>query len=245
MKKNESMKKKRITFLLLLLSMSLSWLDSSCRQPDKVPSKVSKKRMTVADRVAQYGDAVRMRLAPHFKEVNVSYPPARIKLIGLKQEETLEVWVAEKEGNWKHLKDYPILGMSGTIGPKLRKGDRQAPEGIYKVESLNPNSRYHLALRVNYPNKDDLRQAKEDGRTNLGGDIMIHGDTCSIGCLAMGDQAAEDLFILAAETGYTNVSIILSPVDFRVRDLPKNQPSIADWTDELYTTIRQALQQVK
>jgi len=140
-----------------------------------------------------------------------------------------------------HLRDYPIRGMSGTLGPKLREGDRQVPEGLYRVESLNPNSRYHLALRVNYPNDHDRRRGREDGRTALGSDIMIHGNTCSIGCLAMGNEAAEDLFVLAAETGVENIAVILSPVDFRARDLPADTPLLPPWAGELYAAIRQEL----
>ena len=109
------------------------------------------------------------------------------------------------------------------------------------MESLNTNSLYHLALCVNYPSAEDRRRGKEDGRTELGSDIMIHGKNCSIGCLAMGDEAAEDLFVLAAETGIDNISVILSPVDFRVRDLPKDIPPTPAWTRQRYDSIRQEL----
>ena len=83
--------------------------------------------------------------------------------------------------------------MSGRLGPKLKEGDRQVPEGLYRVESLNPNSRYHLSLRVNYPNEQDKSYGRLDGRNNLGTDIMIHGKDCSIGCLAMGDPSCDFL----------------------------------------------------
>jgi len=162
-------------------------------------------------------------------------------LIGLKAEEELQVWVSGTDKKWKHLKNYPILGMSGKLGPKLQEGDMQVPEGIYGLESLNPNSLYHLALRVAYPNADDTRRGKADGRSALGGDIMIHGKDCSIGCLAMGDEAAEDLFVLAAQTGIDNVTVILSPVDFRLRDLPNDMPATPVWTQDLYEAIRQEL----
>ncbi|HRU04451.1 MAG TPA: hypothetical protein P5137_01590 [Candidatus Brocadiia bacterium] len=74
---------------------------------------------------------------------------------------------------------------------------------------------------------------------------MIHGDTCSIGCLAMGGQAAEDLFILAAETGAGNISVILSPVDFRARPLPPDLPASPAWTRDLYPAIQQALSSLR
>ena len=70
--------------------------------------------------------------------------------------------------------EYPILAASGVLGPKLREGDKQVPEGIYGAEALNPNSKFHLSIRLNYPNTFDRRMAQSDGRTQLGGDIMIH-----------------------------------------------------------------------
>ncbi|MHC4642127.1 MAG: L,D-transpeptidase family protein, partial [Planctomycetota bacterium] len=125
--------------------------------------------------------------------------------------------------------------------PKLKEGDRQVPEGLYRIESLNPNSMFHLSLRINYPNEFDREQAKHENRTNLGGDIMIHGSNVSIGCLAMGDETAEDLFILTAETGIENISVILSPVDFRKSTFPEVTYSLSEWTDVLYEQIKQEL----
>jgi murein L,D-transpeptidase YafK len=127
------------------------------------------------------------------------------------------------------------------LGPKLRQGDRQVPEGVYGVEALNPNSSFHLSLRLDYPNADDLRRAREADIADPGSDIMIHGNTCSIGCLAMGDEAAEDLFVLAAETGLANIKVILSPVDFRVRDLPENLPALPAWVADRYSSLRREL----
>ncbi len=196
---------------------------------------------TIDDRIAEYGTAARERLAPDFARAGVSYPPRRVTLVGLKAERTLQVWVTGHEAKWIHLRDYPILGLSGKLGPKLSEGDRQVPEGLYRIEFLNPNSRFHLALRVNYPNAQDRRWAEQDGRTDLGSDIMIHGKTGSIGCLAMGDAAVEDLFVLAADTGIENISIILAPVDFRVRKLPAGTPPSTPWIDELYDSIKREL----
>jgi hypothetical protein len=161
---------------------------------------------TVADRLTEFGHVVHARLGPRFREIDVRYPPKKLVLVGLKQERQLELWVSEGSHHFRFLKSYPILAASGTAGPKLKQGDRQVPEGIYKIESLNPNSHYHVALRVNYPNDFDKEHANLDGRTDLAGDIMIHGGAASIGCLAMGDPAAEDLFVLAAETGIKSIS---------------------------------------
>jgi len=135
------------------------------------------------------------------------------------------------------IRSYPILAASGHAGPKLREGDFQVPEGLYRIESLNPNSSFHLALRVSYPNEFDLANAAKEHLENLGGDIMIHGSAVSVGCLAMGNQAAEDLFVLAAETGIRHIEVILSPLDFRVHKEAVPQAGAPDWLEGLYQRI--------
>jgi len=196
---------------------------------------------TVADRVAEFGGPVRQRLAPWFAAARVPYPPAQVTLIGLKQERELQLYAAGTNGVYHWIRSYPILAASGGPGPKLRQGDRQVPEGLYRIESLNPNSRFHLSLRINYPNAFDRTQGEAEGRRNLGGDIMIHGHAVSIGCLAMGDAAAEELFVLAAAVGVQNVQVILSPVDFRVRTVASYPPGTPPWTPALYALIQAEL----
>ena len=196
---------------------------------------------TIEQRVSEFGGKVDARLAPVFRERGVAYPPERCVLIGLKEEKSLELWAGDTRGGMKFIRAYPILAASGTAGPKLREGDRQVPEGFYKIASLNPNSRFHLALRVNYPNDFDKARAKEDRREKLGGDIMIHGNQVSIGCLAMGDDAADDLFVLAAKTGIENIRVIFSPVDFRAGARVEKRGDLPHWTRELYRRIESEL----
>jgi murein L,D-transpeptidase YafK len=198
-------------------------------------------KRSVAERVATYGPIVKTRLAPAFAATSAVYPPAEFTLIALKAEKRLELWAPDARGQVRLVKSYPIQAASGRVGPKLRAGDNQVPEGFYAVESLNPNSRFHLALRVGYPNAEDRQHGREDGREELGGDIMIHGGSSSVGCLAMGDPAAEELFVLAAQAGFRNVRIIISPVDFRKTeqvDLPPGQPA---WVPALHARIRAEL----
>jgi hypothetical protein len=198
-------------------------------------------KKTIRDRVLEFAPRVHSRLDPEFQRVGLSCPPRYMILAAFKQEKQMEVWIGDKRDRCVLLKTYPILAASGQLGPKLKEGDKQVPEGIYGIESLNPNSMFHLALRLDYPNRFDIDRARQDGRKDIGGDIMIHGGQVSIGCLAMGDQAAEDLFVLAAETGIDYVSVILSPVDFRVRDLPESAPAVPEWTSGLYEQIRARL----
>jgi len=198
-------------------------------------------RHTLADRLSAFADPVHRRIDPDIRRAGCGHPPSSLVLIGLKDERRLEVWGQGPAQPPRFIRTYDILGASGELGPKLREGDRQVPEGVYAIESLNPNSAYHLSLRLNYPNAFDLEMARRDGRDRPGSDIMIHGSRSSIGCLAMGNEAAEDLFVLAAETGIEHVTVILSPVDFRVRDLPTDMPPVPPWTRELYARIREAM----
>ena len=220
----------RTNLLVLVLAIAAFACLLYIRRNSVTVLQVDRNTKTVADRLEQFGPAVTQRLSPYFQSALVPYPPHKITLVALKDQKILT---------------YPILAASGRLGPKLKEGDRQVPEGIYKIESLNPNSRYHLALRINYPNDFDRRQAKRQGRTNLGGDIMLHGSNASIGCLAMGDRAAEELFILAARTGIEKITVILSPVDFRTTQLPDATDPLPPWTDELYKQIKQNLSTLK
>lgn len=199
---------------------------------------------TVALRLQQCGPAARGRLQPYFDAAQVSYPPARAVLLGLKQEKLLELYAAGTNETLRFIRAYPILAASGSLGPKLREGDRQVPEGIYPVEWLNPNSLYHLSFRIGYPNDFDREHAKLESRTNLGGDIMLHGGSGSVGCLAMGDPASEDFFVLAADTGISNITIILSPVDFREGKTVTITDTFPKWTDGLYQTIKAKLNEL-
>jgi hypothetical protein len=199
---------------------------------------------TVEDRLAEYGDAARARLGPYFTAAGVAYPPSRVVLVGLKRERQMLLYAAPADGSPRYVWSYPVLGASGQLGPKLREGDRQVPEGLYRIEYLNPNSRYHLSLRIDYPSPFDLMHAAEDGRAEPGGDIMIHGGSGSTGCLAMGDEAAEELFVLAADVSHENVEVILSPIDFRVASLSQPRGAQPPWIAELYADIRYALVQL-
>jgi len=198
-------------------------------------------KKTVIDRVAQYGPTAHDRLRPMFAQAGIEYPPSSVVLLGLKRERCLCVYAAGPTGKYGFVHRYPFHAASGLLGPKLKEGDFQVPEGIYPVEELNPNSRFHLALRVGYPNAFDQAHAAAEGRTDLGGDIMIHGGASSVGCMAMGDPAAEDLFVLAADTGIENVKIVISPVDFRLGERPRRLKYRPKWLPELYADIRQAM----
>ena len=233
---------RRLLVILALLGLPLWMIWPWVKVAWKAMNVKMTGKKTVADRLEEYGLIVEQRLAESFRAVGTAFPPRQLVFIGLKEEKRLELFVPDASGSWRLLKSYPILAASGKAGPKLRAGDRQVPEGLYRIELLNPNSLYHLSLRVNYPNEFDRAQAAEEGRTSLGGDIMIHGNELSIGCLAMGDEAAEDLFVLAARTGLENIRVILAPRDLRSGKWPVAESGQAPWIDELYRQIRDEMQ---
>lgn len=146
---------------------------------------------------------------------------------------------APTEG-WRRVVVYAVLGQSGGLGPKLAEGDKQVPEGVYEAEYLNANSRFHLSIRLNYPNAFDREMAQRDGRTTLGSDIMIHGTDSSIGCLAVGNQAAEDLFVLAGHVRGSRVRVLISPTDFRTPSAQEPSTSVP-WSAALYGVLRDEL----
>ncbi len=112
-----------------------------------------------------------------------------------KEESELEIWKKAQSGRYELLRKYAICKWSGELGPKIRTGDRQAPEGFYFIrpEQMNPHSSYHLAFNLGFPNDFD----RAHNRT--GAHLMVHGDCSSSGCYAMTDEQIADIFALARE----------------------------------------------
>lgn len=128
-----------------------------------------------------------------FTDAEVPYPPKTLLFRVYKAEAQLEVWGADG-GPLKLVATWGICSFSGGPGPKRQVGDFQVPEGFYTIDYFKPNSDYHLAMRVGYPNASD--KIKSKGK-DPGGDIMIHGNCVSIGCLAMSDERIEELWEIA------------------------------------------------
>jgi murein L,D-transpeptidase YafK len=114
-----------------------------------------------------------------------------------KQEAKLEVWAKSNSvTSYKLVETYAICQSSGILGPKRKQGDGQVPEGFYQVKSFNPQSEFYLALGVSYPNKSDLIKGDQ---TDPGGDIMIHGNCVTIGCMPLTDDKIKEVYIMALE----------------------------------------------
>jgi murein L,D-transpeptidase YafK len=147
-----------------------------------------------------------------------------------KKEAELEVWKMKGDGEYVHIKTFPMCRWSGQLGPKRREGDRQVPEGFYAITpgQMNPNSQYHLSFNVGYPNALDRVQ----GFT--GGAIMVHGACSSAGCFSMTDQQIEEIYAIAREAfagGQRQIQMQSYPFRMTPENLAKHRldPNMAFW----------------
>ena len=151
--------------------------------------------------------------------------PAYLRLF--KEEKLLEVWM-ERNGGFDLAMTYPICAMSGQLGPKLKEGDGQSPEGFYLVSrnQMNPHSHYYLALNIGFPN------AFDSAADRSGSALMIHGACASIGCYAMTDAGIDDIYAIVDEalsSGQQAVPVHIFPFRMTQQRLASaaNQP----WAD--------------
>jgi murein L,D-transpeptidase YafK len=147
-----------------------------------------------------------------------------------KEEAELEVWKQDAEGKFALLKTYPICRWSGELGPKIKEGDRQAPEGFYTITpgQMNPNSNYYLAFNLGFPNVYD----KANDRT--GAFLMVHGDCSSAGCYAMTDEQIQEIYALGRDSflgGQKSFQVQAYPFRMTPLNMAKhrNSPNMAFW----------------
>jgi murein L,D-transpeptidase YafK len=147
-----------------------------------------------------------------------------------KEEAELEVWKQDAEGKFALLKTYPICRWSGELGPKVKEGDRQAPEGFYTITpgQMNPNSNYYLAFNLGFPNAYD----KANDRT--GAFLMVHGDCSSAGCYAMTDEQIQEIYALGRDSflgGQKSFQVQAYPFHMTPLNMAKhrNSPYMAFW----------------
>jgi murein L,D-transpeptidase YafK len=147
-----------------------------------------------------------------------------------KEEAELEIWKQDAEGKFALLKTYPICRWSGELGPKIKEGDRQAPEGFYTITpgQMNPNSNYYLAFNLGFPNAYD----KANDRT--GAFLMVHGDCSSAGCYAMTDEQIQEIYALGRDSflgGQKSFQVQAYPFRMTPLNMAKhrNSPHMAFW----------------
>ena len=139
----------------------------------------------------------------------------RVYLRVFKLEKKLELWTSDSDtGSFVLYKTYDICKLSGKIGPKRKEGDFQVPEGYYEIVDFNYHSQYYLSLGLNYPNESDKILSKY---SKLGGNIYIHGNCISVGCVAMGNNNIKEIFKIceiAKSKGQTHIPVHIYPINF-------------------------------
>ena len=157
-------------------------------------------------------------VAKQFEEKKLTWPPQEMYIRSFKYDRQLEVWVkATAKEPFKLFKTYKVCMQSGTMGPKRMQGDYQVPEGFYYINEFNPNSNYHLALGLNYPNASDKILSDS---LHPGSAIYIHGNCVSIGCIPISDIPMEEVYIIASHvktSGQDFIPVHVYPVKYNVK----------------------------
>jgi murein L,D-transpeptidase YafK len=134
-------------------------------------------------------------LRQRFQEKALPYPPHAILFRAFKKEAALELWATAADNqHYVLVHEYRICTSSGVLGPKRRFGDEQVPEGFYDLDWFNPQSNFFLSLHISYPNASDRVLGSHQ---NPGGDIFLHGDCASIGCIPITDDGIKEVYWLA------------------------------------------------
>ncbi len=210
-------RRKRWPIAALLMAACLGATAALAMQRFGVPSLLAMGSVAAADgRAERVAARVAPRLRDELRAAGLQFgAPVFVRIFKL--ESQLELWLRGEDG-FELFRTYPICTYSGNLGPKLKVGDGQAPEGFYSVRrgQLNPASSYHLSFNLGYPNAYD----RWHGRT--GSLLMVHGSCVSIGCYAMGDAAIEEIYTLLAaalEGGQNAVPVHALPFRFDRADV--------------------------
>jgi murein L,D-transpeptidase YafK len=192
-------------FKLLFIAMTFTGLSFV---PGSGFLSEQKKNSRVALAFTEKEPALRSRL----HELDLTPEQVQILIVAFKEEKELELYVrGDASSKYRKLTTYDICAISGTPGPKRMQDDLQTPEGFYTINRFNPNSSYYLSLGINYPNASD--RIFSNGR-NPGGDIYIHGECVTIGCLPMTNDKIKEIYLMAVharDNGQQNIPVYIFP----------------------------------
>ncbi|MEZ4936979.1 MAG: L,D-transpeptidase family protein [Crocinitomicaceae bacterium] len=152
----------------------------------------------------------------------------KIFIRALKKEMDLEVWIQKSDGKYHLFKTYKFCSFSGILGPKMKQGDLQIPEGVYTIDRFNPWSNFYLSLGVSYPNKADRINSPYKSK---GGDIFIHGNCVTIGCIPITDEFIKEFYVLCVESKNKGHEIPVHIFPFRMNFDLKTIPSYSEYAE--------------
>ena len=144
-----------------------------------------------------------------------------------KEEKILETWIQNTEtGRYAPYKQYKICKHSGDLGPKLREGDGQAPEGFYQIDAdqLNPWSEFHLSFNLGFPNKYDRAHKR------TGSNLMVHGGCKSTGCYAITDKSMEEVYLLTEAAIFNGHKVPVHIFPFKMTQQNMARHSASGWS---------------
>lgn len=181
----------------------------------------------VAAAFADHGAAVEAQ----FRAVGAAWPPKRIFIRAFKADDVVELWAAPPKAGlpFKKVRDFAVCARSGGLGPKRQRGDYQVPEGFYHIDRFNPRSRFHLSLGINYPHAGD--RARTPKGKSPGGDIFIHGDCVTIGCLPLKDAPMSALYVAAKsahDAGQRRIPVHIFPCRLDTPDCWQRLNAVGD-----------------
>lgn len=168
-------------------------------------------------------------LAQLYQNKKIDELSLEIYLRAFKEEKIIEVWARDKnKPSFSLLTTYNFCQTSGTLGPKRKEGDKQIPEGFYRIVEFNPESKFFLSLKVNYPNRAD---ALLGDTTALGNDIFVHGDCVTTGCIPITDDKIKELYLIAVDAkaaGQKRIPITIFPMKLTEENFKKLKEKYKD-----------------
>ncbi|MBN1352113.1 hypothetical protein JXJ21_22125 [candidate division KSB1 bacterium] len=191
---------------LPILLISLYFIFSNCFPQNFIARQKRYERVRTA--IAEKDSLLQSR----FTSKALEYPPNKILLRCFKQEKIVELWsFSSAEKKFVRVYMFPICASSGKLGPKRQQGDLQVPEGFYHIDRFNPVSQFYLSLGINYPNASDRILGVKG---HLGGDIFIHGDCVTIGCIPITNALIKEVYwaaVQAKANGQRNIPVHIFP----------------------------------
>jgi murein L,D-transpeptidase YafK len=201
---NYNMKRSALFFCFFFLIISVAFIS-----PDFITDQKKFERVRTAYKEKE------PVLTEKLKQLKLDLKDLNVLFIAYKNELQMDVYVKRKSDmKYSFFGTYTICASSGGPGPKRRLGDNQVPEGFYYIDRFNPSSSYYLSLGLNYPNTSDRIKSKGE---NPGGDIFIHGECATIGCMPMTNDPIKELYVLAIQArqaGQVKVPVYSFPFRF-------------------------------
>lgn len=231
LRKNGRTMKSKVWIIFILLSVSFSLIGGNFKADQLKQSRV---------KTAYKEKEKRIKDLLEKKRINVH--TMEIFIRAFKKEEVLEVWAKNKlENIFKLIIQYKFCAGSGELGPKRRQGDFQIPEGFYFIDRFNPWSNFYLSLGINYPNRSDRILGN---KRDPGGDIFIHGNCVTIGCIPITDDKIKELYILAVEAksnGQRKIPVHIFPAKLNTKNFEYLKDNFSDRADfiEFWKNIRE------